>query len=54
MKLAFVPVDYHLDAEVDEWSGDFGVGVSYFSQDAAIKLAPKANISFEEGLSPAG
>ncbi|MFA7422365.1 MAG: hypothetical protein WCZ00_01390 [Acholeplasmataceae bacterium] len=52
-ELAFVSVDYHLDAEVDEWSGDFGVGVSYFSQDAAIKLAPKANISFEEGLSPA-
>lgn len=52
-ELAFVPVDYHLDAEVDEWSNDFGCGVSYFSQDAAIKLAPKAKISFEDGLSPA-
>lgn len=52
-ELAFVPVDYHLDAEIDEWSGDFGCGVSYFSQDAAIKLAPKANISFDEDMSPA-
>lgn len=52
-ELAFVPVDYHMDSEVDEWSGDFGCGVSYFSQDAVIKLAPNANIKFEAGLSPA-
>jgi predicted NBD/HSP70 family sugar kinase len=52
-ELAFVPVDFHLDAEIDEWSNDFGCGVSYFSQDAVIKLAPQANITFDEGLSPA-
>ena len=52
-ELAFVPVDFNPDAEVDEWSKDFGTGVSYFSQDAVIKLAPAANITFEEGLSPA-
>ncbi|NJD03831.1 MAG: ROK family protein, partial [Ruminiclostridium sp.] len=38
-ELAFVPVDYHPDAMVDEWAGDFGCGVKYFSQDAVIKLA---------------
>jgi predicted NBD/HSP70 family sugar kinase len=38
---------------VDEWSGDFGCGVKYFSQDAVIKLAPKAGIKLDENLSPA-
>ena len=31
-ELAFVPVDYNPDAPVDEWSGDYGVGSQYFSQ----------------------
>ena len=52
-ELAFVPVDFNKDAAIDEWSGDYGVGVSYFSQDAVIKLAPVANIHFEKDLSPA-
>lgn len=52
-ELAFVPVDASPEAMVDEWSGDIGCGVKYFSQDAVIKLAPKAGISLEEGLSPA-
>ncbi|WP_093373797.1 ROK family protein [Tindallia magadiensis] len=52
-ELAFVPVDYSEEAIVDEWSQDRGVGVSYFSQDAVIKLAPAANIHLEESLSPA-
>ena len=38
---------------VDEWSGDYGCGVKYFSQDAVIKLAPAAGIELDEGLSPA-
>ena len=28
----------------DEWSGDIGCGVKYFSQDGVIKLAPRAGI----------
>ncbi len=52
-ELCFVPVDFNKDAQIDEWSGDYGCGVSYFSQDAVIKLAPHAQIDFDEGLSPA-
>lgn len=52
-ELAFVPVDFNEDAMVDEWSGDYGCGVKYFSQDAVIKLAPAANIDLDESLSPA-
>ncbi len=52
-ELAFVPVDYNQKAMVDEWSGDYGCGVKYFSQDAVIKLARLANISLQDSLSPA-
>ena len=52
-ELAFAPVDLCEEAMQDEWSTDFGVGCKYFSQDAVIKLAPKAGIALEEGLSPA-
>lgn len=52
-ELAFVPVDYNENAMVDEWSGDYGVGCKYFSQDAVIKLALNAGIKFEDGLTPA-
>ena len=52
-ELAFVPVDANPDAMVDEWSGDIGCGVKYFSQDGVIKLAPRAGIELEESLSPA-
>ena len=52
-ELAFVPVDYCKDAMVDEWSGDYGCGVKYFSQDGVIKLAPYAGIELDENLSPA-
>ncbi len=52
-EVAFVPVDYCKDAMVDEWSGDYGCGVKYFSQDAVIKLAPAAGIELDESLSPA-
>ena len=38
-ELAFVPVDLNPKAMVDEWSGDYGCGVKYFSQDGVIKLA---------------
>ena len=52
-ELAFVPVDFCKDAMVDEWSGDYGCGVKYFSQDGVIKLAPLAGIEIDENLSPA-
>ena len=52
-ELAFMPVDANPDAMVDEWSGDIGCGVKYFSQDGVIKLAPRAGIALEEALSPA-
>ena len=52
-ELAFVPVDFCKDAMVDEWSGDYGCGVKYFSQDGVIKLAPLAGIEIDESLSPA-
>ena len=52
-ELAFAPVDFCPEAMVDEWSGDYGCGVKYFSQDAVIKLAPAAGIELEDSLSPA-
>ncbi len=51
-ELAFAPVDGAPDAMADEWSGDIGCGVKYFSQDAVIKLAPRAGIQLG-GASPA-
>lgn len=52
-ELAFIPVDFNPDAMVDEWSGDFGCGVKYFSQDSVIKLAPAAGIELDEKMTPA-
>ncbi len=43
-ELAFAPVDYQSAAAVDEWSGDKGTGVMYFSQQAVNKLLPAAGI----------
>ncbi len=52
-ELAFVPVDMNPQSALDEWSGDYGCGVKYFSQDAVIKLAPAAGIDLDETLTPA-
>ncbi|MBE6649022.1 MAG: ROK family protein [Ruminococcaceae bacterium] len=52
-ELAFVPVDANKNSMIDEWSGDYGCGVKYFSQDSVIKLAPAAGIELDENLSPA-
>ena len=52
-ELAFVPVDYNKEAMVDEWSGDYGCGVKYFSQDGIIKLAENAGVKFDSDWSPA-
>lgn len=51
-ELAFVPVDVSPTAMEDEWSGDIGCGVKYFSQDGVIKLAKTAGIALEEGQTP--
>ncbi len=49
-ELAFVPVDYQPQAAVDEWSGDRGTGVMYFSQQAVNKLLPAAKIKLPEKM----
>ena len=52
-ELAFAPVDLNEGAMADEWSTDIGVGCKYFSQDAVIKLAPRAGIELDPTLTPA-
>ncbi len=43
-ELAFVPVDYRQGGPVDEWSGDTGCAVQYFSQQGVGRLLPLAGI----------
>lgn len=50
-ELAFAPVDLQENATQDEWSGDFGVGCKYFSQDAVIRLAETAGLEVDPELS---
>lgn len=52
-ELAFAPIDAQPTAMEDEWSGDIGCGVKYFSQDGIIKLAKPAGIELDENASPA-
>jgi predicted NBD/HSP70 family sugar kinase len=49
-ELAFVPVDYNPSAPTDEWSGDYGCGVQYFSQQCVGRLIPLAGIEAESSL----
>ena len=44
-ELAFAPVDYRENAPADEWSGDGGCGVQYFSQQGVARLVPLAGIA---------
>lgn len=46
-ELAFAPIDLNPDAAVDPWSGDYGVGALYFSQQAVDKLGTAAGFDFE-------
>jgi predicted NBD/HSP70 family sugar kinase len=41
---AFAPIDYREDAPADEWSGDLGCGVQYFSQQGVARLIPASGI----------
>ena len=52
-ELAFVPIDFNQNAQRDPWSGDYGTGERYFSQEGVIKLAVSAGIKFDEDLTPA-
>jgi predicted NBD/HSP70 family sugar kinase len=47
-ELAFAPIDYRADAPRDEWSGDGGCGVQYFSQQSVARLAALAGFAFPE------
>jgi predicted NBD/HSP70 family sugar kinase len=47
-ELAFAPVDYNPMAPIDEWSGDAGLGVQYFSQQAVGRLIPDAGIVIDD------
>ena len=46
-------IDFNAEAPTDEWSGDRGCGVQYFSQVAVIRLAKKAGIVLDEKQIPA-
>jgi predicted NBD/HSP70 family sugar kinase len=48
-ELAFVPIDLNPAAPVDEWSGDYGVGSQYFSQQCVGRLMPVAGIDAPPG-----
>jgi predicted NBD/HSP70 family sugar kinase len=48
-ELAFAPVDYNPHAPRDEWSGDYGVGAQYLSQQAVGRLLAGAGIAVEPG-----
>ncbi|MFI3254001.1 MAG: ROK family protein [Eubacteriales bacterium] len=47
-ELCFAPVDLSPKAPEDEWSGDKGTGINYFSQEAVLRLAKKAGIPLNE------
>jgi predicted NBD/HSP70 family sugar kinase len=47
---AFAPIDYRADAPADEWSGDLGCGVQYFSQQGVARLIPASGIDLPAGM----
>lgn len=49
-ELAFVPVDYRPDGPADEWSGDRGCAVQYFSQQGVGRLLPLAGIALPASM----
>ena len=53
-ELAFGPVDYSLGAAIDEWSGDYGCGVQYFSQQCVGRLLSPSGIHVDSSSWLAG
>lgn len=53
-ELAFAPIDYQPAAPADEWSGDAGCGVQYFSQQAVARFAQRAGFVFADELPTTG
>jgi predicted NBD/HSP70 family sugar kinase len=49
-ELAFVPVDLNPGAATDEWSGDYGCDVQYFSQQCVGRLLAPAGIEVDAKL----
>ncbi|WP_269542696.1 ROK family protein [Cerasicoccus fimbriatus] len=49
-ELAFAPIDYRINAPIDEWSGDGGCGVQYFSQQAVARLIPASGLDIDDHL----
>jgi len=49
-ELAFAPIDYAEGAPADEWSGDRGCGVQYFSQQGVNRLAVRGGITFPDEM----
>jgi predicted NBD/HSP70 family sugar kinase len=49
-ELAFAPIDYQPAAPRDEWSGDYGCGVQYLSQQAVGRLLGPAGIELDPAL----
>jgi predicted NBD/HSP70 family sugar kinase len=47
---AFAPIDYRENAPADEWSGDLGCGVQYFSQQGVARLIPASGIDLPDDL----
>ncbi len=52
-ELAFVPVDYNPNQDIDPWSKDVGTGVNYLSQDGVIRLAKLIELDVDDTLTPA-
>ncbi len=50
-ELSSAPVDFNPGAARDDWTGDYGVGARYFSQDAVNRLAEAAGYSFAGEMS---
>ncbi len=49
-ELAFTPIDYNPQGAIDEWSGDYGCGVQYLSQQCVGRLLAPAGIELDASL----
>jgi predicted NBD/HSP70 family sugar kinase len=52
-ELAFAPIDANPAAGADDWAQAPGVGAAYLSQQAVLRLAPRAGLPLAAGLDPA-